>query len=438
MATSEYAQVLASLYALEAAKGMDFKLERVALALRKLGDPHRQFAAVHIAGTNGKGSVAAMLHAMFAAQGYRVGLYTSPHLVSFTERIRVGAEEISEDTVVSLAREVRGAATVHGIELTFFEFVTVMAFLHFARAQVALAIIETGLGGRLDATNVIVPEVAVITCIGVDHQEYLGTTLQSVAREKAGIIKANCPVIVGAVPTEARHVLDEVATSCTAPVRWLGRDFAIAGDCVLRFDSAGAVLDDLQLALRGMHQRDNAAVAIATAVQLRARFPLSDAAIRRGLATVQWPGRLEIVETAPLVVLDGAHNVDGIAMLTRELPTLIEGKTLHLLFAVMRDKQWEPMIAMLGPVVATATVTATGQRRGEDPRALARHFERYCPTRVIIEPRAALTTVLQQTASNDAIVVTGSLFLVGAIYPFFLDQRGTQRLFSSAIATLHP
>ncbi len=163
MATNDYAKVLSSLYALEAAKGMDFKLERVALALKNLGDPHTRFVSVHIAGTNGKGSVAAMLHAMLSAAGHRVGVYTSPHLVSFTERIRVGATSIAEDDVVALAREIRTAATVRGIDLTFFEFVTVMAFLHFARCAVDIAVVEVGLGGRLDATNVLDPAVAVIT-----------------------------------------------------------------------------------------------------------------------------------------------------------------------------------------------------------------------------------------------------------------------------------
>ena len=162
-ANREYAQVLASLYALEAAKGMDFKLERVTLTLRNVGNPHHQFASLHIAGTNGKGSVAAMLHAMFSAGGYRVGLYTSPHLVSFTERIRVGSECISPQEVVDLARAIRDAGPVRGIDLTFFEFVTAMAFLHFARRHVELAVVEVGLGGRLDATNVVDPEVAVIT-----------------------------------------------------------------------------------------------------------------------------------------------------------------------------------------------------------------------------------------------------------------------------------
>src|SRR5262249_7831046 len=162
-----------SLYALEAAKGMDFKLERVTLALRHLGNPQARFVAVHVAGTNGKGSVAAMLHAMYSAAGYRVGLYTSPHLVSFTERIRVRGDEISEADVVSLFHEIHTAATVRGIDLTFFEFVTVMAFMHFARAGVAVAIVEVGLGGRLDATNVLEPAIAVITTIGLDHQEFL-------------------------------------------------------------------------------------------------------------------------------------------------------------------------------------------------------------------------------------------------------------------------
>jgi dihydrofolate synthase/folylpolyglutamate synthase len=431
MPPSEYADVLASLYGLEAAKGMDFKLERVALALHTFGDPQRRFAAIHIAGTNGKGSVAAMLHAMFVAGGYRVGLYTSPHLLRFTERVRIGDREISEDEVVELAREVRAATLGRGIELTFFEIVTVMAFLHFARQRVDLAVVEVGLGGRLDATNVLDPEVAVITTIGLDHEEFLGDTLASVAREKAGIIKPGRPVIIGRVPRAVSALLAETAGQGAAAF-WLGRDFSVTVDAACRFDGMGCALDDLSVGLRGRHQCDNAATAIAAALCVRERFPLADGAIRQGVADVRWPGRLDAVQLEPLVLLDGAHNIDGMAALVQELPTILDGRRMHVLFAVMRDKRWEPMAQMIGPLAASVTVTTVLPPRGAAPEVVAPAFSRFCPVRLAGTPAEGLEGLLRNAGPGDAIVVCGSLFLVGAVYPFFFQHgRGQTRAAAS-------
>lgn len=438
MAAGDYAAVLSWLYTLEAAKGMDFKLERIALALKNLGDPHTRCAAVHVAGTNGKGSVAAMLHAMFSAGGYRVGLYTSPHLVSFTERIRVGAREIAEEEVVDLAREIRTAATVRGIEMTFFEFVTVMAFLYFARCAVDLAIVEVGLGGRLDATNVLDADVAVLTTIGLDHEEFLGDTLASVAREKAGIMKPGRPVVIGNVPNEVRELLQHVADDQGATPYWAGQDFFVSGSKSFRCRGGGWEIEELTVSLRGNYQRENAATAIAAAMHLRQRFPLAPAAIRRGLAEIRWPGRLDVVQTDPLVVLDGAHNADGIATLVDELPEIVGGRNVHLLFGVMRDKRWHQMVETIGPIASSATLTAALAPRGEAPEVLARAFARYCPVITTPEPQRGLETLLRTVPAADAILVTGSLFLVGAVYPLFLSRRGQRSLFSGAPATLHP
>ncbi|MFN8627117.1 MAG: folylpolyglutamate synthase/dihydrofolate synthase family protein [Candidatus Binatia bacterium] len=417
---------------------MDFKIERVALALKSLGDPHRQFAAIHVAGTNGKGSVAAMLHAICCAAGYRVGLYTSPHLVSFTERIRVGTETISQQDVVALARDIHSAATVRGIDLTFFEFVTVMAFLHFARCGIDLAVVEVGLGGRLDATNVLDPEVAVITSIGLDHQEFLGDTLGSVAYEKAGIIKAGRPVVVGNVPPEAQSVLDNLAATRGAPLYRAGRDFNASRGTTFRFSGMGHELSDVRTALRGSFQRDNAATAIATILRLPHRFPIGIEAIRRGLESVRWPGRLDVVANTPLVFLDGAHNLDGIRALVAELPAIVERRPLHLLFGVMRDKQWQPMVDAIAPLASTVTVTTVLPPRGEAAETLASAFARYCPVRAVPEPRAALESLLASVPDTESILATGSLFLVGALYPYFLQRQPKHPLFDHGSAALLP
>lgn len=438
MARNEYAEVLASLYRLEAARGMDFKLERVALALQSLGDPQTRFAAIHIAGTNGKGSVAAMLHAMYQAAGYRVGLYTSPHLLSFTERIRVGAAMIAEENVVALARDIWAAATVRGIDLTFFEFATVMAFLHFARSGVEIAVVEVGLGGRLDATNVLSPEIAVITTIGLDHQEFLGNTIESVAGEKAGIIKPGRPVIVGNVQPQVEEILTSVAAERQAPVFRLGRDFAMSASAPFQFSGMGCELAELRIALRGGYQGHNAATAIAASIQLRHKFPIHPEAVRRGLENVQWPGRLEVVQARPLVILDGAHNLDGMTALVQNLPGITGSRNIHLLFGVMRDKAWKPMIEAIAPRVTSATVTTVLPPRGESPESLAGAFSPYCRTRIAADPLTGLEVLLDSVGGDESIIVTGSLFLVGAVYPYFLRRRGHQALFTSETASPHP
>jgi len=438
MAASNYADVLTWLYRLEAARGMDFKLERVALALKSLGDPHRRFAAIHVAGTNGKGSVAAMLHAICSTAGYRVGLYTSPHLLSFTERIRVGPDAIAEEEVVALAHDIRSAATVRGIDLTFFEFVTVMAFLHFARCGIDLAIVEVGLGGRLDATNVLDPEVAVITSIGLDHQEFLGDTLACVAYEKAGIIKSGRSVVVGNLPAEARGVIEDIAAARSAPLYRLGYDFRASHGITFRFSGFGHELTDLQSALRGSHQRDNAATAIAAVLQLPHGFRVGVDAIRAGLQSVCWPGRLDVVATNPLVILDGAHNLDGIKALAADLPAVVQERPVHLLFGVMRDKQWEPMVDAIAPLVSSVTVTNVLPPRGEAAAALAAAFARHCPVQLAAEPLAALGALLHSLPDGASVLVTGSLFLVGAVYPYFLQRRGARNLFGSEVTALLP
>jgi dihydrofolate synthase/folylpolyglutamate synthase len=418
----EYQRTLEWLYALEAAKGMDFKLERVALALQRLGDPHRRFVSLHVGGTNGKGSVAAMLHAVLGAAGYRTGLYTSPHLVELTERVRVGSQEVSRDEVVTLTADVRAAAAARGVDLTFFEFLTVMAFLHFARSAVEVAVVEVGLGGRLDATNVIDPAAAVITTIGLDHMQWLGNTHAAIAAEKGGIIKARRPLVLGRIHGEAAAVLHALAAERGAELVEAGRDYRVGGDAGLDFDGLGWRLRDLRLALRGTHQRDNAGTALATLAAVRDQLPVGEDAIRRGLAAVRWPGRLDVVATAPLTILDGAHNVDGVAALARELPGLLEGRPLHLLFAVMGDKDWRPMVDLLGPLCTSAVVTEVLPPRGAAAVAVADAFQPHCPVRVVPDPVQAWQHLAARVRTSDAIVAAGSLFLVGALYTTVLPD----------------
>jgi dihydrofolate synthase/folylpolyglutamate synthase len=419
----EYQRTLEWLYALQAAKGMDFKLERVALALQRLGDPHRRFASIHIAGTNGKGSVAAMVHAGLIASGHRAALYTSPHLLRLTERIRVGDEEIAPAEVVQLAAEVRGVTTGAGAVLTFFEFLTVMAFLHFARQRVDVAVVEVGLGGRLDATNVIDPTVAVITSIGLDHTEWLGNSIRAVAAEKGGIIKPERPVVLGETGVEAVEVLRDLAARRGAPVTEVAGLYVSRDDGTIDFRGLGWNLPRLAPALRGGYQRRNAATAVTCLAVASHRISVTEAAVRSGLASVRWPGRFEMLATPPvLTVLDGAHNPDGMRALVGELRAMLAGRRLHVLFAVMKDKGWRRMIELLGPLCRSVTTTEVMSPRGQDAAVLAAAFRAHCPAAVEPEPERAWRRARAQGSPGDVLLVTGSLFLVGAVYPLCLAE----------------
>ena len=438
MTSPTYAEVEATLYRLESGKGMDFKLDRVTRVLDELERPQDRFPVVHVAGTNGKGSVAAMLHAIFTAAGYRVALYTSPHLVRLTERIRVGAREISPGTFVEVFRRVTRAAERVNAAPTFFEFVTAMAFEHFAGSTPDLAVVEVGLGGRLDATNVVTPTASVITTIGLDHQEYLGDTIEAVAREKAGIIKHARPVVVGNVPERAAAVIRACAEERGARVCQYGQDFTLSGGPERRFCGLGRAVDDIRLGLRGEFQYENAATAIAAALMQQALPSPGDDAIRRGLASVRWPGRLEVVGTAPLVVVDGAHNADGARVLAAEMGRLAPGRRVHLLFAVMRDKSWSAMVQALGSVAASVTVTCVRPPRGEDPVRLAAAFAPHGPVTIASDPVAALERLRRTVDTHDVILVAGSLFLVGAVREGLLRAGGGRGVLTGDGVGVHP
>jgi dihydrofolate synthase/folylpolyglutamate synthase len=419
-----YQDAIGWLYGLEAAKGMDFKLERVELALASLGDPHRAYPCVHVAGTNGKGSVAAMCHAILTAGGYRPGLYVSPHLVRFTERVRVADVEIRPDEVADLVAEIRRTATSRGIDLTFFEFTTVLAFLYFARCDADAAVVEVGLGGRLDATNVVAPEVAVVTSIGLDHQEWLGSTIEEIAREKGGILKPGRPVVIGRVPGAAEHVLRGLAAERGCRVYQLGRDFSLSNGVPPEYRGLHAELSAIPIPLRGAHQRDNTAVAVAALEAAGPRLAVTARAIRDGLARTRWPGRLEIIDGAPTVILDGAHNPDGVEALVREMRTLTSGRKVHLLFAVMRDKDWRTMARSLAEIADQVTVSAVLPPRGEPPENVARVFAETRPTRTLQDPVRAFEQLLTEVRHDEVVLVAGSLFLVGAVYPAVERLRG--------------
>ena len=398
---------------------IDLRLDRMDEALALVGHPERQFPALHIAGTNGKGSTAAMLHRILSLGGYRAGLYTSPHLVSFTERIRVGDTEISPGEVVELAEEIRERITPAGVALTFFEIVTVMAFLYLARQRIDVGVIEVGLGGRLDATNVVRPIVAMITTISKDHEAYLGSDLLSIGREKAGIIKPSVPVVCGPLPSEVAALIRQLAEEKHSPSYFLGADFGFFLKNERFFDYKGIKRDfsDITVALYGRHQRSNAAMAIAALELASDSIPVTEDAIRRGLSSVAWPGRFEIMRERPWVILDGAHNGEGVSALAEALKEFRQGRRIKLLFAAMEDKDWRTMLSLLLPLVDEVVLTRVQMERSTEPGKIAGWVARSLPHRVVDEARSGLQLLYQEAGPENIVLVAGSLYLLGEVRP---------------------
>jgi len=416
---------IAFLYGLQR-HGIKPGLDRTQALLSALGDPQRAFRAIHVGGTNGKGSTAALLAALLASQGYRVGLYTSPHLVDFSERIQVNGHAIPSEWLSELTECVRTAAESHLAETpTFFEATTVVAFAYFAEMRVEHAVVEVGLGGRLDATNVIAPLVSIITTIGLDHQEYLGNTLEAIAFEKAGIIKQGTPVVVGRVGEGPLSVIDAAAAQRQAACVVLGRDFDTTGEEPGCFAYRGLRWRDEGLAcpLPGRHQLDNAACALA-ALEMAAGcgVRVSERARRNGLSAVRWPGRLELAGRRPDIWLDGAHNPHAAEALAEYLRTMWARRgasaigRLILVVGMMQDKDRRRILAILTavPGVSHLILTRAGHPRAAAPEELAQDAaDLGVPITVKATVGEALACARTLAGEDDTICVTGSLLVAG-------------------------
>jgi len=393
-------------------------LERVEAALEALGHPERRFPALHVAGTNGKGSTCAFASAALLAAGHRVGLYTSPHLVRVNERIRVDGVEIADELFGQRILEVLERHP-EATSLTYFEFGTVVAFWHFAREAVDVAVVEVGLGGRLDATRACQPLVTAITPVSFDHTEYLGHTLEAIAGEKAGILKPGVPVVVSRQEPEALAAIERAARNVGAPLVLEGRDFSLdaRSEGSLVYQGPGMSLEGLTLGLRGGHQRQNAGVALASLEQLTSRgVQVSSEAIRTGFAGTRWPGRLEELGGSPPVVLDGAHNPAGVQVLLEGLRSLYPGRRVHCVFGVVADKDRGPMLRALLPACASVHLTPLDTPRSLAPERYLDEARPWCAdVRAYTSLDAALAGALSQSASHDVILCTGSLFLVGSV-----------------------
>jgi dihydrofolate synthase / folylpolyglutamate synthase len=384
--------------------GAKFGLENTLKLAALAGNPHDKLRFIHVAGTNGKGSTCAMLESIYRAAGLRVGLFTSPHLVSFRERIQVNRRPVSENEVVRLVAQMRSLLSGFPAEHhpTFFEVVTVMALRYFAEQECDLVIWETGLGGRLDATNIVTPLAGIITNVQFDHQQWLGDTLEKIAAEKSGIIKPNVPVFTAADEPEALSVIVKTAKEKKAP---LMRVTAHHASRIPRLAS---------LPLSGRHQRLNAALALAAVKALQGKLPAGEAAIRTGLDSVHWPGRLQLI-TRPSgrkVLLDGAHNAAGARSLAAALNEFFPSRRLTLVLGILGDKDWQAICKILAPLAARIFTVPVGSERTALPAALAEVCRTANP-KIQATSCASLKEAFSESARDDFILVAGSLYLVG-------------------------
>jgi dihydrofolate synthase/folylpolyglutamate synthase len=409
--------------------GIKAGLDTIRALLSFLGNPERRYPSIHIAGTNGKGSTAAMIASILTASGYRTGLYTSPHLVDFTERIRIDGKPMPRGEVADAVRRLE--AIIRKRRATFFEATTAIAFEYFAGAGVDAAVIETGLGGRWDATNVITPDVSVITNIGLDHTEYLGTTIRSIAFEKGGIIKRSKPCITGAAQDEALRVLQRLADSRGSEL--VRGDRASSADIVERslegvrvnLKTREADYGEVKVSLAGDHQARNAQLALlATERFLRAqgRGPLRMIKAAQGLASIRrnsgLHGRLELLTPRPAIIADVAHNPDGMSALSRSLRTLSAGNFLTV-FGVMRDKEYGTMAGILSPLSRlTVAVRPSGARALETGQILREFHARGGRALDGGSVAGGMERALREARNDIPVLVTGSHYVVGEAMKF--------------------
>ena len=405
-------------------------LEGVAAVLAALGNPHHRLAVVHVAGTNGKGSVSAMLAAVFTAAGLRAGLYTSPHLVHFRERFLIDGRPIDDPALRSLIARVESAAgeaekALGGRTVTFFECATALAFLYFAEAGVNIAVIETGLGGRLDATNVVLPLLSVITRIDMDHSAYLGNTLGAIAGEKGGIIKPGRPVAPGDMPEEARIRLEAIARERGSAIRFAPDEVRVQRTRQdlhgqrLRIESASEAYGVVDLPLTGRHQMENVALAV-LAVEMLAELPGLEslrAALKLGLAATRWPGRLQLVRDESPILVDAAHNPGGAEALVKALKELWPRKPVAYVLGCMKDKDYTGMLRALSSRKGRVWAVQVEGERPLDRELLAQAAR-------AAGFRAETATLPEALAAGEAwargegglLCICGSIYLAGAAY----------------------
>ncbi len=411
------------LYGLQAL-GIKFGLSNMRELCRILGNPEKELAMVHVAGTNGKGSTAAFITEIARQAGLRCGLATSPHILDITERIRIGSKAIPRNRFRQLTERLQQAVAdankkprKQALSPTFFEAIIAITFMYFNEERVDLAVIETGLGGRLDSTNVITPRLSIIMSIGLEHTEYLGNTITKVAREKAGIIKPGVPVLSATGDAQAQSVIEKTAKSRKARLFSYGKEFSgQATGKSLSYRDEQHALNRLQPQLAGDYQVINASVAVQAAYQLAEQgFPITETHIRRGIRETRWPGRLERFQHKPPWLIDCAHNPHAMQALARHLKENYAGYRILAVFAAMKDKDYPSMLATLQPFVSRWILTKPHIPRAERAETLATHL-----TKEDVRTRGRVSEALALARSMetdfDLVLICGSIFLVGESY----------------------
>jgi len=399
--------------------GIKLGLDNISSLLQSLGNPHHQWPSIHIAGSNGKGSTAAFLDAALRAAGHRVGLYTSPHLVDFRERIRVDGKPISRQAVVRFWQRVKPRG--RKLKATYFEVVTAMAFEHFRAKKVDVAVVEVGLGGRLDATNVLLPQVAVITNISQEHTRWLGTVLEEIAGEKAGIVKEGSTVICAEAQEGPLDVIRGMCDQHNASLHLLDRELrweiqkaTLTGtDLLVRSDDED--YGSLHLGLAGRHQVRNGLTALLTLQIMRDNgWQVPDGAIKKGFRDIYWPGRLQGVRESPMALLDVAHNPAGTMALNDALREFLPHRRILFVFGVQDDKEHRAMIGHLASLAEGLFLTQAQMKGAEDPKELAREAEEAgVPFQIHPRVKEAVTAAIAQAGPRDVVCITGSHFVVG-------------------------
>ncbi len=413
-------------------------LKNINYLLYLLGEPHKKLKIIHVAGTNGKGSTCSLISSILQSDGYKVGLYTSPHLVDFTERIKINHKTIDRKKVCELLERIKPyiekvANTPSYGHPTFFEVITSMAFLYFYEEQVDFLALEVGLGGRLDATNVCEPLISVITHIDYDHMDKLGNSLEEIAREKGGIIKPEGIVISSKQYEEAYNEIKKIADEKNALVYSVGKGISYE---IVKSDIKGVIFDlkgiyrsykNLHTPLLGRHQADNATTAIITTEALKIRgINISEKAIRTGLEKVKWTGRLEIIQNNPTLILDGAHNPSGIKMVLQALKEIFTYRRLILVLAIFEDKDYKKMIQIIAPKADLIITSKTMSPRAAPPQIIAEETAQYIDKNKIIVTEnipQAINCALSNSKKDDLICITGSLYTVGEAKKYFRKNQ---------------
>ncbi len=414
-AKKDYKNCLHAMYSLRRF-GIKLGLSTIRRILEELGNPQDHFGCIHVAGTNGKGSIASGIASILNAAGYRTGLYTSPHLVTFNERISINGRHLSDAGVVAAYEAVKNVH--HGSrEPTFFEFATAMAFYDFDRKGVDWAVIETGMGGRLDATNIVKPVVSIISNLSLEHQDYLGNTLAQIAAEKGGIIKEGVPVVTGVKQPGALSILNDIADAKSAPVFRLGKEFKVRRKSGGTFSFFGIhnQWSDMKTSLMGRHQIDNAAISLAACELLsRTGASISERDCRQGLSDLHWPGRLEIVSESPRIILDGAHNLVAARNLAAFLAQETNQRPITMVIGILDDKPYKAMLSALLPIAQKVIFTRPQIDRGLPPETLYTEARKYGKDITLLpDVHQAVQQAVSHAAPDDVICIAGSLYVIG-------------------------